>query len=255
MKQVFSKTATLSTLPFPYCPGCTHGIILRLVAEVIDELTIRQDVIGMCGVGCAGRGWLHIDCDMVGGPHGRTPAIATALKRCHPDALVFSYQGDGDLIAIGTAEIVHAAARSERITVIMANNGSFGATGGQMSPTTPLGQTTATFPEGRDSRTAGFPIRVAELIATVAQEAYVARTAVNKPANIVRTKKAIAKAFEVQLKDEGFSFVEVLGACPTTLRLRPIEAMRWIDERMIPYFPLGEFSTPPRRGQECLAMS
>jgi 2-oxoglutarate ferredoxin oxidoreductase subunit beta len=251
MKQIFGKPETLTALPFPYCPGCTHGIILRIVAEIIDKLAIRDRVIGMCGVGCAGRGWLHMDCDMVLGSHGRNPAVATALKRCRPDAVVFSYQGDGDLIAIGTAEIVHAAARSERITVIMANNATFGATGGQLSPTTLLGQKTASFPCGRDPRTAGFPIRAAELMATVCQEAYIARTAVNKPANIVRTKRAIEKAFQVQLNDEGFSFVEVLGACPTSLRLRPIEAMQWIDEKMIPYFPLGELASPRTKGQEC----
>lgn len=244
MEQVFGRPRTLTAVPLPYCPGCAHGIILRLIAEAIDELGIGHKVIGVTGAGCGSRAWLHLDYDFAMGPHGRGPAIATALKRCRPENVIFSYQGDGDLIAIGTAEIVHAAARSERITVIMANNAIIAATGGQMAPTSPLGQKTATSPEGRDPRTAGYPIRVAELLAVASQEAYIVRTAIDNPANIVRTRRAIMKAFQVQLNDEGFSFVEILGPCPPNLELSPVNAMRWISDKMIPYYPLGEFATP-----------
>jgi 2-oxoglutarate ferredoxin oxidoreductase subunit beta len=226
-----------------YCPGCTHGIIHRLVAEAIDALGIREQTIGIASVGCSVFAYDYFNCDMQQAAHGRAPAVATGIKRARPGCVVFSYQGDGDLASIGTAEIIHAAARGERITVIFVNNAIYGMTGGQMAPTTLVGQKTTTTPRGRDAALAGYPIRMAELLATLENPAYVARVSVHNPANINRAKKAVQKAFEVQINEQGFGFVEVLSACPTNWGLAPIEALKWVEDHMIPYYPLGDFKT------------
>ncbi|MFZ2330087.1 MAG: thiamine pyrophosphate-dependent enzyme [Atribacterota bacterium] len=241
MKQVFTKPKSLTGVPFTYCPGCHHGIIHRLVAEAMDDLNIAEDTIGIAPVGCAVFAYLFFECDMIVAAHGRAPAIATGIKRVKPDNIVFTYQGDGDLASIGTAEIVHAANRGEKITVIFVNNAIYGMTGGQMAPTTLEGQITQTSPYGRDSKTMGMPIRICELLSTLNSPAYIARVALTKPAYIVKAKKAIKKAFQYQLDGKGFALVEVLSTCPTSWGLSPKEANEWLDKKMIPYYPLGEF--------------
>ncbi|HNR65537.1 MAG TPA: thiamine pyrophosphate-dependent enzyme [Atribacterota bacterium] len=241
MKQVFTKPKSLTDVPFTYCPGCHHGIIHRLVAEAMDDLNIAEDTIGIAPVGCAVFAYLFFECDMIVAAHGRAPAIATGIKRVKPDNIVFTYQGDGDLASIGTAEIVHAANRGEKITVIFVNNAIYGMTGGQMAPTTLEGQITQTSPYGRDSKTMGMPIRICELLSTLNSPAYIARVALTKPAYIVKAKKAIKKAFQYQLDGKGFALVEVLSTCPTSWGLSPKEANEWLNEKMIPYYPLGEF--------------
>jgi len=241
MIKVFSKPKTLTDIPFTYCPGCHHGIIHRLIAEVIDELNIREDTIGVAPVGCSVFAYLFFDCDMIVAAHGRAPATATGIKRAKPDNIVFSYQGDGDLASIGTAEIVHAANRGEKITVIFVNNAIYGMTGGQMAPTTLEGQVTQTSPYGRDSKTMGMPIRVCELLSTLKSPSYISRVALTKPAYIIKAKKAIKKAFQCQMEGKGFSLVEVLSTCPTNWGLSPKEANQWLDDKMIPYYPLGDF--------------
>lgn len=241
MKEVFTKPKSLTDIPFTYCPGCHHGIIHRLVAEAMDDLNITEDTIGIAPVGCAVFAYLFFNCDMIVAAHGRAPATATGIKRVRPDNIVFSYQGDGDLASIGTAEIVHAANRGEKITVIFVNNAIYGMTGGQMAPTTLQGQITQTSPYGRDSRTMGMPIRICELLSTLNSPAYIERVALTKPAYIVKAKKAIKKAFQFQVEGKGFSLVEVLSTCPTNWGLSPKEANEWLNEKMIPYYPLGEF--------------
>lgn len=241
MKEVFTKPKSLTDVPFTYCPGCHHGIIHRLVAEAMDDLNITEDTIGIAPVGCAVFAYLFFNCDMIVAAHGRAPATATGIKRVRPDNIVFSYQGDGDLASIGTAEIVHAANRGEKITVIFVNNAIYGMTGGQMAPTTLQGQITQTSPYGRDSRTMGMPIRICELLSTLNSPAYIERVALTKPAYIVKAKKAIKKAFQFQVEGKGFSLVEVLSTCPTNWGLSPKEANEWLNEKMIPYYPLGEF--------------
>ncbi len=223
-----------------YCPGCGHGIIHRLLGEVIDELGIRERTVGIAPVGCAALLYDYFDLDMIEAAHGRPPAVATGLKRAHPDNIVFTYQGDGDLAAIGTAEIIHAANRREKITVIFVNNAVYGMTGGQMAPTTLIGQRTATTPAGRESLTTGYPLKVAEMLASLPGTVYVNRAAVNNPANIAQAKKALRLAFELQMKGLGLSLVEILSPCPSYWRLTPRESMKWLEEKMIPYFPLGE---------------
>jgi len=243
MKKVFGIPRSLAKIPFTYCPGCHHGIAHRLIAEVLDEFGIREKTIGISPVGCAVFTYVFFDCDMICAAHGRAPAVATGIKRAKPDSIVFTYQGDGDLAAIGTAEIVHTANRGENITVIFVNNATYGMTGGQMAPTTLIKQVTQTSPYGRDSQTMGYPMKVAEMLAALKGVTYISRVALNKPANIIRAKKSIKKAFKVQLNGEGFSLVEVLSTCPTNWGLSPIEANKWLEENMIPYFPLGEFKT------------
>ena len=237
---VFKKPHALTDAPLHYCPGCTHGIVHRLVAQAIDELGIEGRTIGVAPVGCAVMAYNYFNCDMVEAAHGRAPAVATGLKRANPEKnIVFSYQGDGDLASIGTAETVHAAARNENITVIFINNAIYGMTGGQMAPTTLIGQKTTTSPNGRDEDWCGAPIRMSEMLAQVPDSYYIERCAVNNNANILKTKKAIKKAFQYQMEGKGFCMVEVLSTCPTNWGLSPVEAMKWLEENMIPYYPLG----------------
>lgn len=240
-KLIFTRPQALADMPTHYCPGCHHGIIHRLVAEVIDELGVRESTVGVASVGCSILAYDYFNVDMVGALHGRAPAVATGVKRSQPQSVVFTYQGDGDLAAIGTAEIIHAAARGENITVVFVNNAIYGMTGGQMAPTTLSGQKTQTSPAGRDSKSAGNPIRMCELISTLEGPSYVARTAVNTPARINHTKKTLRHAFDLQLAGRGLSFVEVLSTCPTNWGLGPVESGQWVDSHMAPYYPLGVF--------------
>ena len=241
MEHVFKKPHALCDVTLHYCPGCTHGIVHRLVAEVMDELGIEGSTIGVAPVGCAVFAYDYFNCDMQEAAHGRAPAVATGIKRVHPDKVVFTYQGDGDLAAIGTAETVHAASRGENITVIFINNAIYGMTGGQMAPTTLPGQVTQTSPYGRDTKTQGYPLRVSEMLATTSGAAYIERVSVDCVKNINRAKKAIKKAFQTQLDGKGFSMVEVLSSCPTNWGLAPEEAIKWLQENMIPYYPLGVY--------------
>jgi len=244
MEKVFGRPRSLLEVRTHYCPGCGHGIIHRLLAEVIDELGIREKTVGVAPVGCSVLIYDYIDCDMYEAAHGRAPAIATGCKRVHPELTVFTYQGDGDLAAIGTAEVVHAAARGEQITTIFVNNAVYGMTGGQMAPTTLVGQKTTTSPLGRTAEHEGYPIKMSELLATLNGAAYIARVSVHTPKNILQAKKAIKKAFETQIKGLGYSLVEVLSQCPTIWGLSPKEALNWVEKEMIPYYPLGEFKVP-----------
>lgn len=239
VRAIFSKPVSMKDTPMHFCPGCHHGILHRLVGEAIDALNIKETTIGVASVGCSVFLYNYFDVDILEAPHGRAPAEATAIKRVQPDKTVFIYQGDGDLAAIGTAEIIHAANRGENFTVIFVNNANYGMTGGQMAPTTLLGMKTSTSPYGRDFRREGYPMKMAELIALLEGSAFVARGAVNKPANLNKTKKYIQKAFETQQKGLGFSFVEVISACPTDWGVSPIEANKVIENKMIPYYPLG----------------
>jgi 2-oxoglutarate ferredoxin oxidoreductase subunit beta len=239
MTKVFERPKALTDKPFHYCPGCTHGIIHCLVAEVIDELGIREKTIGVAPVGCAVFAYEYFNCDMHEAAHGRAPAVATGIKRVHPDNVVFTYQGDGDLASIGIAEIVHAANRGEKITTIFVNNAIYGMTGGQMAPTSLLGQVTTTSPYGRNPDTEGHPIRVSEMLATVEGAAFIERVSVHDIKNINKAKRAIKKAFQVQLAGKGFAMVEVLSTCPTNWGMTPVESLKWIEENMIPYYPLG----------------
>ena len=244
MEMVFGRPRTLTSASTHYCPGCGHGIIHRLVAEVIDELGIREKTVAVAPVGCAVLLYNYFDLDAYEAAHGRAPAIATGCKRVHPELVVFTYQGDGDLAAIGTAEIVHAAARGERITTIFVNNAIYGMTGGQMAPTTLIGQKTTTTTNGRMPEKAGYPIRVCEMLATLEGASYISRVSVSNSKNIIQAKKAIKKAFETQIKNLGFSLVEVLSQCPTNWHMTPFESTKWVDEKMASYFPLGEFKGP-----------
>ncbi|AKA68466.1 MULTISPECIES: thiamine pyrophosphate-dependent enzyme [Clostridium] len=239
MAIVYENPKALLDVPTHYCPGCTHGIIHKLVAEVIDELGILDKTIGVAPVGCSVLAYNYFACDMFEAAHGRAPACATGIKRTNPDKVVFTYQGDGDLAAIGTAEIVHAATRGENLTGIFVNNCIYGMTGGQMAPTTLPGQVTETTPYGRDPKIAGYPIRVSEMISTLTGACYVERVSVDSVPNIIKAKKAIKKAFQNQLEGKGFSLVEVLSICPTNWGLSPSESMKWLKENMIPYYPLG----------------
>jgi len=239
MKTIYKKSEGLTDVPLHYCPGCSHGIIHKLIAETLVELDVLGKAIGVAPVGCAVKAYDYFDADMVQAPHGRGPAVATGLKRARPESIVFSYQGDGDLAAIGTAEIIHAAARGENITVIFVNNAIYGMTGGQMAPTTLPGQVTQTSPYGRDVNTAGYPIRVCELLSTLDGTAYAERVSMDSVPNIRKAKKAIKKAFENQINNIGFSIVEILAACPTNLGLSPVKAYEWMKENLLPYYPLG----------------
>ncbi len=241
MKTVFSPPKSLVDRPSHYCPGCHHGTIHRLVAEAIDKYEVREDTIGAASVGCSVFLYDYFDVDVVESPHGRAPAVATGIKRSNPDKFVFIYQGDGDLAAIGTAEIIHAANRGENITVIFVNNTVYGMTGGQMAPTTMLGQRTTTSPYGRDFEQDGYPIRMTEMLSQLEGVAYAARVAVDTPGHLAKAQKAIFKAFEAQIEKRGMGFVEVLSTCPTNWGMDPIAANKRIGEELIPYFPLGVF--------------
>ncbi len=241
MSVVFEKPKSLTDAVLHYCPGCTHGIIHRLVAEVIDELGIEGKTIGVAPVGCAVMAYDYFTCDFVQAAHGRAPAVATGVKRSDPSKVVFTYQGDGDLAAIGTAETVHSAARRENITVIFVNNAIYGMTGGQMAPTTLPGQVTQTSPYGRDVETVGYPVKVCELLSNVDGAAYIERVAVNNVKNIKNAKKAIKKAFQNQIEGKGFSLIEVVSTCPTNWGMTPEKALQWVEDNMLPYYPLGVY--------------
>ncbi len=241
MAIVFQKPHALTDAPLHYCPGCPHGIVHRLVAEAIDHLGIEGRAIGVAPVGCAVMAYDYFACDMIEAAHGRAPATATGIKRCRPENIVFTYQGDGDLASIGMAETVHAAARNENITIIFINNAIYGMTGGQMAPTSLPGQVTQTSPYGRDVKLCGWPIRVCELLATLEGPEYVARVAVNNVKNVKSAGKAIEKAFQNQVDNKGFSLVEVVSACPTNWGMTPQKALEWVESDMIPYYPLGVY--------------
>lgn len=241
MAVVFQRTKGLTDVESHYCPGCTHGIIHRLVAEVLEELGVLGKSIGVAPVGCSVLAYKYFNMDMQEAAHGRAPAVATGIKRVHPDKVVFTYQGDGDLASIGTAEIVHAAHRSENITTIFVNNAIYGMTGGQMAPTTLPWQKATTAPTGRDPEHCGMPLKISEMLATIPGASYIERVSVNNPVNIRKTKKAIKKAFEYQLENKGFSLIEVLSTCPTNWGISPIESLKWLEENMIPYYPLGNY--------------
>lgn len=241
MEKVFKRPHALCDVPLHYCPGCTHGIVHRLVAECIDELGIEGTTVGVAPVGCAVFAYNYFNCDMIEAAHGRAPAVATGVKRALPDTTVFTYQGDGDLAAIGTAETVHAASRGENITVIFINNAIYGMTGGQMAPTTLEGQVTQTSPYGRDLKTQGYPVKVCELLSNTGGAAYLERVSVDSVPNIKKAKSAIKKAFTYQLEGRGFSLVEVLSACPTNWGKTPEEAIEWLRENMMTYYPLGVY--------------
>ena len=238
---VFEKPKALTDAPLHYCPGCTHGIVHRLVAQAIDDLGILGSTVGVAPVGCAVMAYNYFSCDMVEAAHGRAPAVATGLKRAMPQNIIFTYQGDGDLASIGMAETVHAATRNENITVIFINNAIYGMTGGQMAPTSLPGQVTQTSPYGRDVKTVGYPIKVCELLSSLDGQEYIERVAVNNVKNVMSAKKAIKKAFENQINGKGFSLVEVISSCPTNWGMTPSKAMEWIDTHMIPYYPLGVY--------------
>ena len=239
--KVFDKPHALTDAPFHYCPGCTHGIIHRLVAEALDELQIEGKTIGVAPVGCAVMAYDYFACDMVEAAHGRAPAIATGLKRAMPENIIFTYQGDGDLASIGMAETVHAATRNENITIIFVNNAIYGMTGGQMAPTSLPGQVTQTSPYGRDLNNQGFPIKVSELLSALDGPEYIERVAVNNVKNVRNAKKAILKAFKNQVECKGFSLIEVVSSCPTNWGMTPSNALKWLEENMIPYYPLGVY--------------
>ncbi len=242
MAVVFDKPHALADMPMHYCPGCTHGIIHRLVAEVLDELEIEGRTIGIAPVGCSVMAYDYFNCDMIEAAHGRAPAVATGVKRADPERhIVFTYQGDGDLASIGMAETVHAAARNENITVIFVNNAIYGMTGGQMAPTSLPGQVTQTSPYGRDTKHCGFPIRVCEMLSELDGPEYLERVTVNSVANIRKAKKAIKKAFQNQVEGKGFSLVEVVSTCPTNWGMTPQDALKWLEENMLPYYPLGVY--------------
>ena len=248
MSVVFDKPHALTDALMHYCPGCTHGIVHRLVAEVIDELNIEDHTVGIAPVGCAVFAYNYFACDMIEAAHGRAPAVATGVKRTHPELVVFTYQGDGDLAAIGTAETVHSATRGENITVIFINNCIYGMTGGQMAPTTLPGQVTTTTPYGRTPKIQGNPVRVCEMLSTLDGVAYAARVSVDTPANVRTAKKAILKGFRNQIEGKGFSIIEILSTCPTNWGLSPEEALEWLRENMMPYYPLGTYKDIDEQG-------
>ena len=238
---VFEKPKALTDAPLHYCPGCTHGIIHRLVAEAIDALDIGGRTIGVASVGCSVFTYNYFNCDMVQAAHGRAPAVATGLKRADPNKIIFTYQGDGDLASIGTAETVHSAARGENITIIFVNNAIYGMTGGQMAPTSLPGQITQTSPYGRDVNTVGYPVRICEMLSTLDGAGYIERVAVNNVKNVRNAKKAIEKAFRNQVEGKGFSLIEVISTCPTNWGKTPQAALEWAEQNMIPYYPLGVY--------------
>jgi len=238
---VYSRPESLTAVHNHYCPGCTHGIAHRLIAEVLDEMNIRDHTIGVAPVGCSVFAYNYFNCDFVEAAHGRAPAMATGIKRVLPDRVVFTYQGDGDLASIGMAEIMHAAARGENITVVFINNAIYGMTGGQMAPTTLPGQKTTSSPKGRDVEVAGYPIRMAEILANMDGAGYIVRRSLHDPKNIRMAKKAIHTAFETQIRGLGFSMVELLSTCPTNWGITPLESLTWLEDHMIPVYPLGDY--------------
>lgn len=238
---VFEKPKSLTSVPLHYCPGCTHGIIHRLVAEAIDSLGIEGKTVGVAPVGCAVMAYDYFTCDMVEAAHGRAPAVATGLKRCMPENVIFTYQGDGDLASIGMAETVHAATRNENITIIFVNNAIYGMTGGQMAPTSLPGQVTQTSPYGRDIALQGYPVKVSEMLSALDGPEYIERVAVNNVKNVKAAGRAIKKAFQNQLDNKGFSLIEVISSCPTNWGMTPAKALEWVEEKMIPYYPLGVY--------------
>ncbi|HWR82962.1 MAG TPA: thiamine pyrophosphate-dependent enzyme [Candidatus Deferrimicrobium sp.] len=241
---IFKRPVSLTETVTHYCPGCTHGVIHRIVAEVLDELGVRDRTVGIAPVGCSVLAYNYFNCDFLEAAHGRAPALATGFKRLRPDMIVFTYQGDGDLASIGMGEIVHAANRGEKFTTIFVNNAVYGMTGGQMAPTTLPMQITTTCPFGRDVAHAGYPVRIAEMLATVATPGYIARVAVHTPMHIIRAKHAIRQAFTYQKEGRCFSLVEVLSTCPTNWGQTPGEAIDWLHSQMMPYYPLGCFKDP-----------
>ena len=241
MTVVFKKTKGLTDAPFSYCPGCTHGIIHRLVAECLEELDLLDRSVAIASVGCSVMSYEYFNCDAIQAAHGRAPAVATGVKRVHPEKIVFTYQGDGDLASIGTAEIVQAAHRGENITVIFVNNAIYGMTGGQMAPTTLANQVTTTSPRGRDVAMTGEPIRMSELIATIPGSAYIERVMTADPLSVRKAKKAIKKAFQYQIENKGFSMIEVLSSCNIGWGLSPNDALQYIKNEMASYFPLGVY--------------
>jgi len=246
---VYCRPSSFTDMATHYCPGCTHGVAHRLIAETLDEMGLKDRTIGVAPVGCAVFAYNYFDIDFVEAAHGRAPAMATGIKRVLPDRIVFTYQGDGDLASIGMAEIMHAAARGENITVVFINNAIYGMTGGQMAPTTLPGQKTTSSPLGRDVETQGFPIRMAEILATMDGTGYVVRRSLHDPANIRKSKKAIRTAFEVQVRGLGFSMVELLSTCPTNWGIAPVESLQWVQDHMIPAFPLGDYKVSPEVAQ------
>ncbi len=241
MKLTAAYPESLTGKEFHYCPGCTHGLIHRLIAEVIDELEIREKTIGVAPVGCAVLAYEYFNLDMQEASHGRAPAVATGIKRVHPDRVVFTYQGDGDLASIGTAEIIHAANRGEKISVFFINNAVYGMTGGQMAPTTLTGQRTTTSPLGRSVESSGYPLKISELLSILEGSVFIARVSVHNPAHIMKAKKAVKKSFQYQLDGKGFSLVEFLSTCPTNWGMKPVEALRFAGEEMTKYFPPGTY--------------
>jgi 2-oxoglutarate/2-oxoacid ferredoxin oxidoreductase subunit beta len=244
IQTIFSRPESLRDVSTHYCPGCPHGIIHRLVAEVMDEFGIRERTIGVAPVGCSVLAYNYFNCDFAEAAHGRAPAMATGIKRCKPDRIVFTYQGDGDLASIGMAEIIHAANRGEKITVVFVNNAIYGMTGGQMAPTTMPHQVASTCPMGRDVNLAGYPIRIAELVSNLATPAYIARVAAFNPKAIVEAKHAIRKAFKYQIDGTCFSLVEFVSTCPTNWGMSPIKSLGWATNEMLPYYRLGEYKNP-----------
>lgn len=242
---VYSRPDSFTPSQTHYCPGCTHGVAHRLVAEVLDEMGLRERAIGVASVGCSVFAYNYFNFDFVQAPHGRAPAMATGIKRVLPGNIVLTYQGDGDLASIGMGEIIAAAGRGENITVIFINNANYGMTGGQMAPTTLPGQKTTSSPSGRDVEIAGFPIKTSELLSTLDGASYVVRRSLHDPKNIRIAKKAIRMAFEAQARGLGFSMVELLSACPTNWGITPVDSLKWIEEHMVPYYPLGDYKVSP----------
>jgi 2-oxoglutarate ferredoxin oxidoreductase subunit beta len=243
MTVIFERTGGLTANETHYCPGCTHGVIHRLVAEVLEELDLLGRTIGCAAVGCSIFSYNYLNVDMVESAHGRAPAVATGIKRVRPDAIVFTYQGDGDLASIGIGEIVHAAHRGEKITTIFVNNAVYGMTGGQMAPTTLQGQKTTTAPDGRDSDHCGMPLKISEMFAQIPGSAHIERVSVHSPSAVRRAKKAIKRAFTLQMAGKGFTMIEVLSTCPTGWGLSPVDSLKWLEDNMIPYYPLGVYKT------------
>jgi 2-oxoglutarate/2-oxoacid ferredoxin oxidoreductase subunit beta len=241
LELVFKRPESLSDVVTHYCPGCIHGIAHRLIAEVLDELAIRERTVGIAPVGCAVLAYNYFECDFAEAPHGRAPAMATGIKRSNPDLIVFTYQGDGDLASIGTNELVHTAARGENITTVFINNAVYGMTGGQMAPTTLPGMVTTSSPFGRDVKTQGYPVRVCELVSQLDGTAYVVRRTAHKPAEVRKLRKALKTAFQVQIAGLGYSLVEIVSNCPTNWGMTPRESLKFIEERMLPYYPLGDY--------------
>lgn len=249
MAVVFERPHALCDVPMHFCPGCSHGIVHRIIAEVLDEMGIEGDTIGVVPVGCSVMSYDYFNCDVVAAAHGRAPAVATGIKRTNPDKYVFSYQGDGDIAAIGTAESVHVGARGENIVIVFINNTIYGMTGGQMAPTTIPGQVTQTTPYGRDPEKAGYPVRMCEMLATLSGTALAQRVAVDSVPHINEAKKAIRKAFENQKEKRGLSIIEVLSTCPTNWGMTPLEAVKRLQDEMIPYYPLGVFKDTTKGDQ------